>query len=349
MKTLQNQHAWLKTGVMGLASFMLLYFFAGCKKNVQTPTVKVATIATGLVAPMGIETDRAGNIWVAEPGTAHNDGKVVVIDAKGKSGKSNGTVYDAIVNLSSIKNALSGEDEGPAHLLYDNGYLYILAGDYLYKANVSSFKPGDQPIDGATLPFEDIGSFVRSQNIVTPNDSHPYNLMKGPDGDIYITDAGANAIIHRESAGNYSVLAKFPNFQNPTPVGPPEVQTVPTGIIFDGQNFLVSVLTGFPFLEGKAVIYRVSLTGNVSVYQQGFTTLVDIADGNIFGHAVLHYGSFGATGFNPNTGSLSLANGVTTTVLADGLNMPAGLEQINYYSWYVTSMGDGTLLKVTYN
>ncbi len=88
---------------------------------------------------MGIETDQKGNIWVAETGTANNDGKVVVV------AKNHGTAqaYDAIVNLSSIKNALSGEEEGPAHLLFDHGTLYVLAGDYLYTVNLMNFKPGD--------------------------------------------------------------------------------------------------------------------------------------------------------------------------------------------------------------
>jgi hypothetical protein len=350
MKILQQQ-ASLKAGVLKLLCIMLLFFFAGCKKGVENPpTPKVSIVASGLLAPMGIETDRTGNIWIAETGTANNDGKVVIVSPnRGKSGKNHAVAYDAIINLASIRNAESNEIEGPAHMLYDKGMMYILAGDYLYRANVSSFKPGDNPIDGSKLPFEDIGTYVRGLNIVTPNDSHPYNLMKGPDGDIYITDAGANAIIHRESEGHYSVLAKFPNFANPTPVGPPQIQAVPTGIIFDGHDFLVTTLTGFPFLDGAAVIYRVSLSGNVSVYQSGFSTLVSISDGSVYGHVVLHYGSFGAMGFNPNTGSLMLVNGSASTVITDGLNTPAGLKQIDNHSWYVTSMGDGTLLKVEYN
>jgi len=201
MKILQQQ-ASLKAGVLKLLCIMLLFFFAGCKKGVENPpTPKVSIVASGLIAPMGIETDRTGNIWIAETGTANNDGKVVIVSPnRGKSGKNHTVAYDAIINLASIRNAESNEIEGPAHMLYDKGMMYILAGDYLYRANVSSFKPGDNPIDGSKLPFEDIGTYVRGLNIVTPNHSHPYNLMKGPDGDIYITDAGANAIIHRESS-----------------------------------------------------------------------------------------------------------------------------------------------------
>ena len=42
-------------------------------------------------------------------------------------------------------------------------------------------------------------------------------------------------------------------------------------------------------------------------------------------------------------------NRSASTVITDGLNMPAGLKQINNHSWYVTTMGDGTLLQIDYN
>ncbi|MDQ2863494.1 MAG: ScyD/ScyE family protein [Bacteroidota bacterium] len=343
MKVLLQSHARLKMSLLQLTCFALLIFFAGCKKGHENPTLTISTVASGLVNPMGVEADRWGNVWVIEAGTAHNDAKVIVI-------KPNGNKYDAIVNLSSIINENSGEIQGGGHLLLDNGMLYVLSGNYLYKVNVSGFKPGDKPIDGSTLSFEDIAAFSMSYPWVNnAHDSHPYNLMKGPDGDIYICDAGANAIIHRKSAGHYSVLAELPGVANPTPVGPPQVQAVPTGIIFDGHNFLVTTLTGFPFPEGQAVIYKVSPHGNVSIYQQGLTTLVDIADGNMYGHMVLHYASFGAMGFAANTGSLTLVNGSSATVLAGNLNMPVGIKQVNDHTWYITVMGDGTVIKATYN
>lgn len=349
MKNLKRQYALCRNVLFYLPSVLMILFIAGCRKLPDLPSAKVTTIASGLQTPMGLETDWKGNIWVAEQGTANNDGKVVlVVPGASESGKETTTMCDAIINLSSIINPLSGEPEGPANMLFDNGTLYILAGEYLYTADVSSFKPGDAPIDANTLPYEDIGTWVRAQNIVTPNDSHPYNLIKGPDGKLYIVDAGANAIIKREAGGNYSVFAKFPDMPNPTPVGPPFIQSVPTGIIFDAGNFLVSTLTGFPFLQDQAVIYRVSTSGDVSVYKKGLTTLTGITRGNFLGNAVLHFGSFGATGFEPNTGSLLLTNGLKTQAIAEGLNMPAGIKQINPQSWYVTSLADGTLLEVSY-
>ena len=326
-----------------LATMALLFLFAGCHKGDHMPKVRVSTVASGLASPLGIDTDNRGNIWVTESETVNNDGKVVVI-------KPNGKKYDAVVNLSAFVNKNSGQPQGTSHILLDGGTLYILSGNFLYMADVSHFKPGDQPIDAATIPYEDVASFVYSYPFVNDaNDSHPYNLTKGPDGDLYITDAGANAIIHRTAPGVYSILAEIPGFQNPTPVGPPFIQAVPTSILYDGHNFLVTTLTGFPFLPGTAMIYKVSMSGNVSMYQSGFTMLVDQAEGNYAGHIVVqHASSFGETGFAANSGSLLMANGSTMEEIMGGLNQPAGIEQVNNNTWYVTVMGDGTVLKVSY-
>ena len=115
----------------------------------------------------------------------------------------------------------------------------------------------------------------------------------------------------------------------------------------DGENFLVSTLIGFPFPEGTAIVYKVSTSGAVSVYQQGFTSLVDIAKGASAGHLVLQHGVFGEMGFAPNTGRLLQANGQTITTLAEGLNLPAGMKQANAHTLYVTTLGDGSVLKIS--
>lgn len=326
-------------------SFAFLFLLAGCRKGDHAPKLTITTVASGIVNPLGIETDSYGNIWVSESETIQNDGKVIVI-------KPNGTKYDAIINLSAFVNENSGEPQGTVNLLRDGGTLYVLSGNYLYRADISHFKPGDKPLDATKLPYEDISAFVYSYPFVNDaNDSHPYNLTKGPDGDLYITDAGANAIIHRKAKGVYSVLAEVPGIANPTPVGPPFIQAVPTSIFYDGRNFLVTTLRGFPFPPGNATIYKISMAGSLSVYQNGFTSLVDLADGNSSGHIAVQYASAfnPATGFAPNTGALLWVNGSSSEQLVGGLNMPAGIKQVNSHTWYVTCMGDGTVIKVSYD
>lgn len=338
-----------------------LFAFTGCKKGNETPQLSITTVATGLQGPMGIDVDRWGNIWVSESGTdikstdpkanTHkDDGKVVVITPNGKQ-------YDAVTNLESYMNVHSDELQGTVHILLDGKVLYILSGDHLYRANISQWKPGDKPLDARNIPSEDIAAVISqipSQN--NPEmDSHPYNLTKGPDGDLYITDAGANAIVHRRGPNSYSILAEIPALPNPlfnngSGLGGPTVQAVPTSIKFDGRDFLVTTLTGFPFPSGQAIIYRVSLSGNVSIYQKGFTMLVDQAEGYFSNHIAVQYASSFTlpSGYTPNSGSLLWVNGQTSKVLADGLNQPVGIKQVNSSTWYVTSLGDGSVLKVSY-
>lgn len=101
------------------------------------PVLKISTLATGLAAPSGLEVDRKGMVWVAQGGTGKNDGKVSVITPDGKK-------YDAIINFESV--AFEGEADGPSHLLFADGLLYILGTKgKMYKANVSGYKPGDAP------------------------------------------------------------------------------------------------------------------------------------------------------------------------------------------------------------
>ncbi|MEO6915326.1 MAG: ScyD/ScyE family protein [Chitinophagaceae bacterium] len=324
--------------------FSFLLILASCKKaDPPEPVLRITTLASGLLAPIGVEVDKKGRVWVAEGGTTKNDGKVTMITPDGKK-------YTAINNLPSIINE-GGEAEGPAHILFADGLLYILgANGKMYKADVSQFNPGDAAKPASMLGVEDIGAFVLAHKFVRNSHmTHLYNLTVGPNGAIYIADAAANAILRRDKTGVMSVLAEIPWIPNPLPVGGPMVESVPTGIYYDGQNFLVTTLLGFPFPVGKALIYKVTPEGVVTPYQSGFTSLVDIAEGGVKGRLVLQHAVFGlATGFQPNTGKLVWANGSMATTLADGLNQPAGLKQAGPHTWYVTSVADGTILKVEY-
>jgi hypothetical protein len=327
-----------------LTGIFVLFLAGSCNKirDLIEPELNITVVANGFALPIGVETDPYGRVWVAESGTGNNDGKVSLVT-------SDGTKHPALVNFESYK-IDNGEIEGPAHMLFSGGSLYILGGHgKMYKANVAAFKPGDPAKNASTLEVQDIGAFVLDYNFVNKiYQTHTYGITEGPDDALYITDAASNAVIKRAKNGMLSVLAEVPGIPNPTPVGPPMIESVPTSIYYDGQTFLVTTLLGFPFPPGKARIYKISKTGAVSIHQDGFTTLVDITQGGRKGRLVMEHGQFGQMGFIANTGRLVWANGSSMSELANGLNKPAGLRQVNDHTWYVTSTGDGTLLKVTY-
>ncbi len=322
----------------------ILLFTASCSKKTEevlVPKLTVSTLASSFASPNGIATDANGNVWVSDQGTGVNDGKVWVI-------KPTGEKFAAITNFESV---LVGTDlDAPSHLLFADGLLYILgAKGKMYKADVSSFTPGNTPMPASTLGVEDIGAFVLAYPFVkNTHMTHPYGITKAPDGSFYITDAAANALLRRSRTGVYSVVAEVPGIPNPTPVGPPVVESVPTGVVMVDGKLLVSTLLGFPFPPGKALIYQITTTGQVSVYQQAFTTLVDIVPGNDKGYLVAEHGIFGAMGFAKNTGRLVWANGQTATPFVADLNLPVGIAQANDHTWYVTSLGDKSVLKVVY-
>jgi hypothetical protein len=130
--------------------------------------------------------------------------------------------------------------DAPSHLLFADGLLYILgAKGKMYKADVSSFAPGNPPMTASSLGVEDIGTVVLSYPFVkNTHQTHPYGITKAPDGSFYITDAAANAVLRRSRTGIYSVVAEVPGVPNPTPVGPPMVESVPTGVIVDHGKLL---------------------------------------------------------------------------------------------------------------
>lgn len=328
----------MRTKLLSLVSLFSLLLTTSCldHRELASPSqLQVQDFASRLAAPLGMVIDNRGWIWVTEVAA----GRVSVITPDGKS-------YPAITGF---KVAISPENtpDGLNHLAFKDGILYILHGvdEKMYKANVASFKPGDQPMTADKLDSEPIGQFVLNYKFTEDtDDSNLYNLTFGPDGDLYIADAGANAIIRRTKTGDLSVFATFPNFK----VGQDTVQVVPTGIVFDGTKFLVINLVGYPFPAEQSKIYQVDTNGTVSVYKDGFTSLVDIILGADKRPIVVSVAEFGPKGPIPNTGKIISTVGGQTTTLLQGLNLPTSIVGGAANTYYFSSLVDGTVKKITY-
>jgi hypothetical protein len=318
-----------------------------CQDHRDIPAVTpiATTFATGLVAPIGVETDATGRVFVSEQGTGQNDGRVSEITPDGQ-------LHPVITGLYSFKRP-DNELDATDHLFIANGILYVLNAKGLYTLNLASFKTGASAISAATLTPEPIQQFVINQTLKNDTgESHLYNMTLGPDGALYFADAAANAIVRRSPAGQLSIVTEVPGIQNPNPAGPPPgppfIESVPTGITYDGKQFAISTLLGFPFPAGKALLYRMDLAGNLSVFQQTFNSLVDVENDGSGNYLVLEHAVFGPTGFMKNTGRLLRAKGTASDVLLDKLNMPTDLKIVDNHTAYLTSLGDNSLLKVTF-
>ena len=332
----------MKTSFQLRFALLLLIFAAGCVDHdiIEDPqSFKSEEFASGLLAPIGITQASNGYLWVTEQGDGNgNTGRVSVITPDGK-------VWPAITGFLSV---ISPENtpSGLTHLTYKDGKLYILHGvlGKLYVADVSNFKAGTTPVmDASSLPNETINLFVLGSNFkIHKHESNIYNLTWGPNDDLYITDAAANAIVRRNPNKALSIFAELPPYTGQN--GP--IDFVPTGIVYDGNKFLVSSLSGFPFIEGISTIQQIDKSGNISLYKGGFTTIVDIVLTAAYQPLVVSFAKFALPdGFKPFSGKISNASGGT---VLDGLMMPTDLERIGDKSYVAVSMALGKVYKLSY-
>ena len=191
----------------------------------------------------------------------------------------------------------------------------------------------------------DLGSYEDQQN-PDPRikDSNPYGLLALP-GATVVADAGGNDLLRVGADGDISLLAVLP----PVPLArdhdpvPTSVAVGPDGAYYVGQ------LTGNPFTDGAASIYRIVPGGAPQVYLTGFKTIIDITfdpDGNLY---VLQYvtGPIGLGG--PGALIRVAADGSRTTII-NGLDHPTsvavGPDGALYLTNHGLSVGGGEVLKI---
>lgn len=210
-----------------------------------------------------------------------------------------------------------------AHLLGTllTGTVPAEAGSVTKVADISAFEAADDPVPGPDGP-----------------DSNPNALLVDGSGYV-VVDAGGNDLLAVDAAGVVTLMASFPAG---TPCPPPPVppEAVPTTVTRGPDGALyVGQLTGFPFCEGGASIYKVE-NGQATVYASGLTNVTGIdfaADGTLYAVEIaqqgLQKGPIGAVVAIPAGGGKSMAD---YQVVAAGLFAPYGIA-IDGDSAYVTT------------
>ena len=141
----------------------------------------------------------------------------------------------------------------------------------------------------------DLGAYEAANNPDGgPVDTNPYGLLAIPGGHV-VTDAGGNSLLRVDANGHISTLAVF---QSRGTDPPRSTDSVPTSVAIgpDGAYY-VGELTGAPFGDGTANVYRV-LPGETPVLFRtdesclgGFKMIIDLAFDNQGNLYVLQYTS----------------------------------------------------------
>ena len=318
---------------------------SGC--NLLSPPVvhQGTVLAQGLNGPQGVYVTADGTLWITDSGvggsgtftTPGGPGSTEpTVNRYGETARlvrvSPGGVTTDVATLTSVVGAEG--PEGASRVVELGGTLYLTTGHWGADSSIARLPKTASllRLDGTTTT--EVANLWAYEQVNDPDkqgaDSHPYGLAAGPDGRLWVTDAGGNHLLRVDPAtGAVTLAAVFDNLPNanPGPGIPPSSQAVPTGIAFlnDGAAF-VSLLPGFPFTPGSSKVVRVASDGGKTDYATGLSMTTDLKtgpDGNLY---AVQLGQFGEQGPTPGTGSVVRikAGGVKETVLG-GLDTPTGL------------------------
>jgi hypothetical protein len=285
----------------------------------------------GLHNPRGLGLDPHGTLVVSEVGNGGDVlGRISRILPRHPAGDGMYSTYaKALVNgLPSVAGPEGGEVVGVAGFDFaEDGTLYFVTGlspvqpaSDRWQALWSTGVESSNPLQVAA-PYASLG---RAEAELNPDggivDSNPWDVVVDADGNAYVSDSGANVVWKVAPDGAVSVYAVIPPIpvNPPIPEAPPVMESVPTGIAWGPDGALyVGTLTGFPFQEGAAVVYRLEDAdgdgdaleeGEVTVYASGLTTVTDI-DFTADGHLIAAEFRGFLTTYDPNTGAPILNSG----------------------------------------
>ena len=184
---------------------------------------------------------------------------------------------------------------------------------------------------------------------------------------LVVVDAGTNSILSINTGdSNLEKIAEIPNriLTNPIfpgtksenfdrghvpppsayPQAPSQVsiQSVPTDVVkgLDGAYY-VCEFTGFPFPEGGAKIYRIDVNGELKVFADGFTQLIDMAfdaEGSLY--VLQHMNQSGWKGKADGALIQIAPNGERKTLIeGNGLESPSALTIGSDGAFYILNQG----------
>lgn len=348
------------SAILGVVvSVFLVAALAGVASAADGGTI----VATGFNGPQGVLVVTDGSVWVIDSGvggdqeltikspetgedikvTVGETARVVQIAPDGKQ-----TVAATLPSI-----ATPQEASGGSRLALLNGVLYATSGGWTEANN----GPTAAPNTGAVVKIEggkatEVAQPWKLEQSQNPGgfvlDSHPYGLTAGPDGNLWVADAGGNDLLKvNASTGQIDLVAVFPGIPgpmaNPERGGANESDPVPTAVAIgsDGSMY-VSLLPGAPFLPGSSKVVKVSPDGSISDYATGLTMTTDLRsgpDGNLY---VVQFGQFTQTGPVPNSGKIiRIKAGGTPEVVLSDLSFPTSIDFNPAGDAFVTINGVG--------
>jgi hypothetical protein len=324
-------------------------------------------VMSGLDNPRGLAFSPNGALYVAEAGRG-GPGPCIVSPVGeprcyGHTGAISrlwmGTQSRVVEGLGSHALPDGSSASGPNDISFQGvGGAYItmgLGGDQAWKSALGADAAGTIVKMAAGGRLKTIADILHHESTANPAggavDSNPFGVLAEAGG-LLVADAGGNSLLSVAPNGTVETVAVFPEQPNPTPVGRPTIEAVPTAVARGADGALyVGQLTGVPFVQGLASIYRVLPGQAPVVYCSGFKAIMDLSFG-VDGSLYVVENATGGLFFAPGTGQLSrVASDCSRTLLLTGLDRPTavavGADGAVYVTNHGVTAGAGEVLKIT--